>query len=433
MFFGHLKCGWPWMLAHLTVVALAPLSASAQVSPGIGYIIVNAGTGLVLDVSGTANGAQVRQSPLSSAISETWFFTPIPNSSEYTLHSENSGYVLDVPQGSFVNGVSMQLWLANGYPQQNWILSAVPGTSFFNIKNAYTGLVLDIPGGSTASGTVVQQWSANNFPQQNWELLPIQTPGSIITYFIMNVGTGLALEHTTRQVLEEPSSTMFDEQWQLFPVPNSPYFTIGSPTSFSAIGGTTDGGAYGVLDVPGGATNNGALIQWYPPTKTPQQNWLPIPIVGTPYYTILNQRSGLVLDATGDARIAGTQIQQWQANGGQAQQWMLVSTMQPSSGNGGSGCSFNSCNSQCNQAYSSCTANSQSGASCSQNAMIDLNVCNSTCDQTTQNGVVGCQQSCIIFSQNNLNACQAGSQYVTQACSAEQQGCQTSCNQCPNP
>ncbi len=427
-----------FQLALATFIASV---ASAQVTQGVYYIIINSGTGLVLDVGGANNSAQVHQSLLNGSTTQMWTFNNVVGTSEYTIgnYSGNNSYVLDVPGGSPNNGIVIQLWSANGFAQQNWELVAVPGTAFFNIRNVDTGLVLDIPSDSTANGTPVQQWVANNNAQQNWKLLPYSagagsSSNAVITYSIINVGTGLVLQSDPgRPLYEQTPSGDLNQQWQFFPGTSSPYFTIGVTGLPNGVNNTGSGNSYAVIDVPSGATNNGAQIQTWTPAKTPQQNWQIVPIPGTQAYTLVNQRSGLVLDATNDSNTPGTRVQQWQSNGGVAQQWMLVSSIQAGGSGIASGCSRSTCSSQCSKANSTCTYGNGNKQTCAQNAIDELNSCVASCGTPGSQAAAYCAHDCIVYNQNALDACQQGSQNVSQACSAEQQSCQSNCSQCPNP
>ncbi|HZS56940.1 MAG TPA: RICIN domain-containing protein, partial [Bryobacteraceae bacterium] len=78
-----------------------------------------------------------------------------------------------------------------------------------------------------------------------------------------------------------------------------------------------------VLEVPGGATTNGTLIQQNALNGYEQQQWQLIP-AGNGYYEIQNALTGKALDVVGGYVTGGTRIQQWDYVGGANQQWRLV-------------------------------------------------------------------------------------------------------------
>ncbi len=80
-----------------------------------------------------------------------------------------------------------------------------------------------------------------------------------------------------------------------------------------------------VMDVSGGSTTAGTnIIQWSN-NGGDNQEWS---LVSTSngYYNLVNRHSGQLADVSGGSTTAGTNIIQWPSNGGDNQQWSLVST-----------------------------------------------------------------------------------------------------------
>ena len=75
-----------------------------------------------------------------------------------------------------------------------------------------------------------------------------------------------------------------------------------------------------VLEVVGGSTSNGALVQQNTLNGSPQQQWQLTPL-GNGAYSIANVLSGDVLDVIMGSRADGTLIQQYQYLGDSNQQW----------------------------------------------------------------------------------------------------------------
>jgi hypothetical protein len=96
--------------------------------------------------------------------------------------------------------------------------------------------------------------------------------------------------------------------------------------------GTTSAGSYYtlvnvksglVLDVSNASTAAGGLIVQSSSSGATSQQWQLV-AVGGGYYTLVNHNSGLVLDVTAGSTSSGTQLEQWTSNGGKNQQWQFV-------------------------------------------------------------------------------------------------------------
>ena len=103
--------------------------------------------------------------------------------------------------------------------------------------------------------------------------------------------------------------------------------------AFKVISGTTTTGYVKIvnrnsgklLDVTGGSTSNGALIQqWQDYTPSSNSSEWQLVDAGGGYVKIVNRNSGQVVDVTGSSTASGTAIEQWPDNNGTNQQWQLV-------------------------------------------------------------------------------------------------------------
>ena len=72
------------------------------------------------------------------------------------------------------------------------------------------------------------------------------------------------------------------------------------------------------LDVQGGGTANGTLVQLYTCNGTGAQVWQP-----QPNGALANPQSGKCLDDTGSSTTPGTQVQIWSCTGAGNQSWTL--------------------------------------------------------------------------------------------------------------
>ncbi|MFL6350524.1 MAG: RICIN domain-containing protein [Bryobacteraceae bacterium] len=80
-----------------------------------------------------------------------------------------------------------------------------------------------------------------------------------------------------------------------------------------------------VWDDPAFAKQNGTNVILWPADGGTNQRWI-FTSVGNGYYTIKNQNSGLVLDDPGSSLQSGTQLLQWALNGGGNQQWLVTAS-----------------------------------------------------------------------------------------------------------
>ncbi|MFG2560770.1 RICIN domain-containing protein [Streptomyces sp. NPDC048496] len=151
------------------------------VAPGL-YRLRNVGSGLLLEVDGSAkgSGANVQQGAdkQDGAGGRHWQLSPVHEGAAlYHLTNAHSGKRLDVANASTENGANVQQWKANNYGAQEWLIEQhldAPGT--VTLVSFISGLVLEVADGSTADGANVQQWEDTDSPGQWWQLEPV--PGT---------------------------------------------------------------------------------------------------------------------------------------------------------------------------------------------------------------------------------------------------------------
>jgi len=84
--------------------------------------------------------------------------------------SKNTGYVLDIANGSTKSGANTQLYKSNGTEAQQFTFDAnSDGT--YTIRNVKSGMVLDVKGGSTADKANIQQYKPNGTDAQKWKII----------------------------------------------------------------------------------------------------------------------------------------------------------------------------------------------------------------------------------------------------------------------
>ncbi|MET7855642.1 RICIN domain-containing protein [Streptomyces sp. NPDC005318] len=144
------------------------------------YRLRNVGSGLLLEVHGSArgSGANVQQGSEKedgAAGAQHWQLSPVHEGAAlYHLTNTHSGKRLDVANASTENGANVQQWKANNYGAQEWLIEQhleAPGT--VTLVSFISGLVLEVADGSTADGANVQQGEDTDSPGQWWQLEPV--------------------------------------------------------------------------------------------------------------------------------------------------------------------------------------------------------------------------------------------------------------------
>ncbi len=133
---------------------------------------------------------------------------------------------------------------------------------------------------------------------------------------IVNALTGKVLEvaggsTSNGQLIQQNALNGYEQQqWQFVPAGGG-YYEIQNVLTGKA------------LDVVGGYTAGGTLIQQWDYLGTTNQQWQLMPIDDV-HNAIFNRNSGLVLDVRNGSTANGAQIQQWNYLGDQQQLWVLV-------------------------------------------------------------------------------------------------------------
>ncbi|MFI6350340.1 RICIN domain-containing protein [Streptomyces sp. NPDC050560] len=142
------------------------------------YLLVNAGSGKVLDVPGGGrdNGVSVEQwerlGPRGSR-GQQWSLCYDADHGAYVVRRPDVGKYLDVCGGSLENGASVQVWEYTSSDAQRWLLRPDARTGRYAVVNVGSGRVLDVADGSRADGANVQQWDDRGAAGQRWEFVPV--------------------------------------------------------------------------------------------------------------------------------------------------------------------------------------------------------------------------------------------------------------------
>ncbi len=160
--------------------------------PDSTFLIMNRGSGLVLDIPDASNapGVRVQQYPENGGDNQKWRLEPVDdNRNWWRIRSVSSGLVLDVENASHDNNAHVNQFPDHGGPNQQWEFLPVgdgggviegflqqplgPRNTFFEIASRESGKVLDVPASTSAPQTPIQQYDANNGYNQAWQLIRV--------------------------------------------------------------------------------------------------------------------------------------------------------------------------------------------------------------------------------------------------------------------
>lgn len=231
----------------------------------------------VLDVkSGSAaNGAnvQIYESNLTNA--QKWEVTH-DEKGYVTFINTGSGKVLDVASASIAPRSNVQQYLSNGSLAQKWIVSKNEDGTYSIESALWSGISLDVAGASSANGANIQIYNSNGTSAQSFSFI-----------------------NTNPQV--EPCDDLgLGEK----------YFKIASAANNSY-----------VMDIASGSMDNGANVQLYSDNGTYAQlfTFKFIKTEGNKgFYQIINAKSEKALDVDSGNLVNGTNVQQWDADAGNA-------------------------------------------------------------------------------------------------------------------
>ena len=194
-------------------------------------------------------------------------------------------------------------------------LGSFSNNLFAGTTNSDAGLVLLAPG-ALASPTVLTAFAG-------------QTPRATTLTGVHNPVAGAQACMDGRTSGPTVCGTIFDTN-RTFISHEGPTITNQSRTSFTYVGGDS-GGPIGFSGVAFGIVgrNDGAGRGIFTPISNALAAWGVSPIITTPgepesFHSVVARHSGKCLDVAVDSAANGALVQQWQCNGGNAQNWSLV-------------------------------------------------------------------------------------------------------------
>ena len=218
------------------------------------------------------------------------------------IFNQASNKVLGDPGYSRASGTQIIQWDWNVGQNEQWHLDDL-GNGRYAIVNAYSNEALDDPGSSTSNGTGMIQWQWNGTANQQW-ILMAAGDGPAVTDYVMSEGypsSALFAPGTTLPVQQETiNNGLANEEWTFVPLSNGNYLIVNAYTGL-------------VLDDPASSTANGTNIEQYQLNGGLNQQWEVVnegPPGGYPglgdQYAIFNASSGMALTAGGMTEGIGT-------------------------------------------------------------------------------------------------------------------------------
>jgi hypothetical protein len=164
------------LLAASSAVALNTSAASAAtVDTSAWYVLVNRGSGKVLDVSGvsTADGAQLQQWSRTDGNNQQFQFVD-SGGGYYRVKARHSGKVLDVYGASTANGANIVQWPDHTGTNQQFRLADSPD-GYVRLINRNSNKAVEVQNAATADGGRVVQYTDSGAANQQWQLVVVDS------------------------------------------------------------------------------------------------------------------------------------------------------------------------------------------------------------------------------------------------------------------
>lgn len=239
----------------------------------------------------------------------------IPDGKYYINSMVKDSSSVDIAGASTSDGTRTQLYQANGTPAQQFVFTRQRDGSYV-ITNAGSGKALDVSGAIAGDNAVVQQYAPNGTAAQRWFIRDngngycIQ---SALGNWVLDVSGGSSA-NGTRISLYTPNATAaqrFTVSSASVTIPTNVHIKISSVANAAL-----------AMDVPYGSLQN-VRMQIYQANGTDAQIFT-AKTVGNGVFVLSNAESGKVLDVAGGSTKDGGVVQQYQANGTIAQHWSLL-------------------------------------------------------------------------------------------------------------
>ncbi|WP_406483432.1 non-reducing end alpha-L-arabinofuranosidase family hydrolase [Streptomyces sp. NBC_01615] len=217
------------LAALLTGLGAAGTAQAATVDTSASYVLVNRGSGKVLDVSGasTADGAGLTQWTRTDSANQQFRFVD-SGGGYYRLKAQHSGKVLDVYNYSTADHADIVQWSdLNGTNQQFRLADSSDG--YVRLINRNSGKAVEVENASTADGAKVVQFTDWGGANQQWQLVRVGagSGGALPSTFRWSSSGVLAgpkpdAQHPDAAAIKDFSIVRYNNQWLTFATTASP-------------------------------------------------------------------------------------------------------------------------------------------------------------------------------------------------------------------
>ncbi|MCX4615173.1 MULTISPECIES: non-reducing end alpha-L-arabinofuranosidase family hydrolase [Streptomyces] len=217
------------LAALLTGLGTAGTARAATVDTSASYVLVNRGSGKVLDVTGasTADGAGLTQWTRTDSANQQFRFVD-SGGGYYRLRAQHSGKVLDVLNYSTADHADIAQWSDAGGTNQQFRLADSPD-GYVRLINRNSGKAVEVENASTADGAKVVQYTDWGGANQQWQLVRVGagSGGALPSTFRWSSSGVLAgpkpdAQHPDAAAIKDFSIVRYNNQWLTFATTASP-------------------------------------------------------------------------------------------------------------------------------------------------------------------------------------------------------------------
>lgn len=298
------------------------------------YMIKNANSGLYLDVEGgtAKGGTNVQQWGANSASAQnTWRFV-LAEDGYYYIQSMvgDKTYVMDVTGGKTANGTNIEIYNYKGNDNQKFMIFAnADGTYKICPKIGNSSAFVEIASASVSSGGNCQIWEKTGSECQNWILEEVSYAGEImdtsVNYMFKNVNSGLYLEVANGSDTDGANVQQWEangsgenksaewNSWTLKPATDDLYYIVSNLPNKKYLTINNENAEISKRDT----SNNKQMVRF---VKNPDGSYS---IVTRVSYNKTSGRYTKALEVAGAGTVSGANVQQWDINGVNCQNWMV--------------------------------------------------------------------------------------------------------------
>lgn len=236
----------------------------------------------------------------------------------YNIICKESGKYLEIENGYARAGANVQQYESNGTDAQQWVIKEVEN-NYFYIASKLNGLCLDVDNFGIDNGTNIKVYSAYLSNAQKWRFMPLGT--QTISDGCYYISTALDIKKVLDIDAGHISDNMANAQlWELLNWENQVFSLKYNDNGYYNII-CNKSGKY--LEVEGANIEVGSNVQQYDGNGTDAQQWV-IKEAGDGYYYIVSKCNGLYLDVDNRNTVNGTNVKVYTGYISDAQKWRFM-------------------------------------------------------------------------------------------------------------